>query len=225
MIKRTWILSFIILVTLIIAMAFRWEHGPQNRIGNNIVVWNRDRWLNQIWIKTYNQSGVFETPQIPTLILEERKKQLYESPTYSARREELSNKLELLKNERMQLYGSYGEYIKLVNQNRKAQNPYAMPYAPNARYREYENGIPQKIIDEYQRMLDIMVEETKLGNELTKELPKIIEEQAKLELVSSAWRKRKNLTYIWLALVIISLIPLLIEISRHNKAKPEGRNL
>jgi len=243
LVKKHWILlPVVVLLLLLLALVFRWDYGPTKHYENSVVKWKTDRWTGQVWVIAYAPAGILEKPVLSEQFVEQRKKQILESPGTKQQIQELEERLAVHEQIKSLHQNESSKYLNLVEQARKQQsllyerkygggyssglkrfNPYESLFAMTGEYNrneKYEAGIPENIINGRQAWIDAHRAQREIKQEIAN-LPKSIEDRAKSELNCWAWELRKIAMGIWAGLVVVSILAILFLINHRLRDKPD----
>lgn len=227
--KIKWIIPLIVIILLLIAWFCRWEQGPAQTEKDLKIIYTRDRWTGQAWIKYYGtKSGRLysgEMEPIPEVNkVEARKIEIISSREYQQSKNDLEHQIiwDYTKIMRLHEQGN-NEYINLVREkvlrDWPNENHWMQNYYTNAAidFGTYNNEIPRDILEHRSSWINAKrgIEE---NNNKIYNMDIAAGIQAESELKTWAWQERKIVTYIWFALFGLSIVATAL-LARHKPKK------
>lgn len=212
--QRKWLIPLTFCILLLLAWAFRWEHGPIQSDSTIKIVHLKDRWTGQAWISVYgNDNGTFYSGEMSPVSsqskLEIRKAQILSSPVQMQKTQELKEKLNNAESTIKQYDWGHAKYYELAKliAKQQAERYHDIPeyISDFSRYEKYEFGIPKDIIEAHVKWLQADKSKPNIKQELYNQSTQV-EKQADSELKTWAWQLRDIASYIWGGLLAISLI-------------------
>jgi len=221
------LLSIFSICLLIVAWAFRWEHGPTLNKDNLTIIYTKDRWTQQTWMSLYGteKNKVYSGDTLPAHSENEVKYRAYQilkSPENVQKRrnyEDLAREAE--KNIKQYELG-HAKYIDIVDSLQQRENRARLARVfEYLRHEEYEHAIPQKFIDDNLNWIaqNKLITDSKSG---IKKLEEQAEAEAKSTLDDRAYLLRSITTIIWAFLLLLSSILAIVLLRKGFFSKQEG---
>jgi len=226
--KKYWIIPFVILIALVGAWFFRWEKGPTQTKDGLTVIYLRDRWTCQSWVKFYGVSGgrLYSGEMRPVVSpndIANRKLKILNSSETTQRKLDLNKQIDDYNKEKSQHHFAHLTYFELVKKNKELADmkngnrfSFLLPIDEISRHQEYEQGISENIIYEQDLWIDANEKYNKAKSELANQ-PKNAEERAESELRTWAWQVRKIATGIWAGLLLLTILITVILLKQDKK--------
>jgi hypothetical protein len=246
---------FILLIIVVssILYIFRWEKGPEQDNPDSTILHKRDIWNNQGWVKLYgtvneNYYSGDERPVFSKDEIDQYTEKILSSSTFQIRKGNIDLENSEIKANQQKLEN----YINVVNDilanyKKNTLNNWVKEWSfeletemairdirncneigiPTQFQNIIEKGVSSPIIQEYNEYCNSKVKDIDVFND-TNEMESEARDLALDELTSKAMEESKKLTYIWSAIMVISILLFTLTFFRKPKMKEiiaESKNL
>jgi hypothetical protein len=234
----------LIIVFSSILYIFRWEKGPEQNNQDSTIIHKRDIWNNQGWVKLYgtvneNYYSGEERPIFSNEEIEQYTEKILSSSTFQKRKGNIDLESSKLQANQQKLEN----YLKVVNDilanyKKNTLNDWVQEWSfeletdmairdirncneigiPTQFQNLIEKGVSSPIIQEYNEYCNSKVKDIDVFND-TSEMESEARDLAVDELTSTAMEESKKLTYIWSAIMGISILLFILTFFRKQKIK------